>query len=99
MSTNNPITSRSIVSRTKEILFSDIGEEVVMMDIERGIYFGMDYIASHIWNLIEEPIQVEDLCSALEIIFGVLADECLQDVCAFLDQANKQGLLVVHHDG
>jgi hypothetical protein len=99
MTDNKPIEPGSIVCRTDKILFADIDEEVVMMDIEQGTYFGMDEIASQIWNLIEEPIRVSDLCSALHESYEVSPDECLRDVLEFLDQLNEQGLLSIRSDG
>jgi hypothetical protein len=98
MTYKKPINPQSIVCRTDKILFADIDEEVVMMDIEQGTYYGMDDIASQIWNLIEEPIRVSDLCSALQESYDVSPEDCLRDIVEFLDQLNEQGLLNIQQD-
>ena len=99
MTENKPINPQSIVCRTDKILFADIDEEVVMMDLEQGTYFGMDEIGSQIWNLIAEPIRVADLCSTLQETYEVSPEDCLRDAVEFLDQLNEQGLLSIQSDG
>ena len=47
--------------QNKEIVQSKIGEEVVMLDMESGFYFGLNSVASVIWGLLAEGIGFEKL--------------------------------------
>jgi hypothetical protein len=54
-----------------EIIQSKIGEEVVMLDMESGFYFGLNSVASIIWGMMESGISFEDLCDQLTEHFEV----------------------------
>jgi len=90
-----PLTLDSLVSRTQEILASEMGAETVMLDVAKGAYFGMDAVGSTIWKMLESPIRISDLCAALRTQFDVPAEDCQRDVLEFLGQLREQDLLNV----
>lgn len=96
---NTSITLDSLVSRTQEILSSEMGQETVMLDAAKGTYFGMDAAGSAIWRMLEAPIRVADLCAKLQAQFIVSAEDCRRDVLEFLDQLREHGLLNVQSAG
>jgi hypothetical protein len=93
------LTLDSLVARTQEILASEMGKETVMLDIAKGAYFGMDEIGSTIWDMIESPVRISDLCATLQSQFDVAAQDCQRDVLEFLNQLKEQGLLNVQPAG
>jgi hypothetical protein len=95
MANSTSLTLDSLVSRSQEILASEMGKETVMLDVQKGAYFGMDAIGSIIWGMLESPIRIADLCAALQTQFAVPAQECQRDVLEFLGQLREQGLLNV----
>lgn len=94
--TTKPLTLTTIVSRTKDILFDSVGEEVVMMNMDKGMYYALDEIASEIWKLIAEPISIADLCTALLKEFDVSPEDCERDTLAYLEQLQERELLSIH---
>jgi hypothetical protein len=94
-----PLTLDFLVARTQEILASEMGKETVMLDVQKGAYFGMDEIGSTIWGMIKTPVRIAELCAALQTRFSVDAEECQRDVLAFLEDLKKQGLLNVQPAG
>ena len=80
------IDLQTIVRRSDELLSSDLDNETVMMDIERGDYYGLDDIGSRIWALAENPISIADICSELGEEFDVDADTCAADVMPFIQK-------------
>ena len=76
-----------------EILHSKIDEEVILMSIEADSYFGLDPIASRIWELLEQPLSVEELVEKLMEEYEVDADTCQQDVQALLEDMQGRGLI------
>jgi len=75
---------KTVVKRNLEIVSSDMDGEMVMMSIMNGEYYGIDAIGSHIWQLLDEQISIEDLCTKLCEIYDVDVEECRRDVDAFL---------------
>lgn len=96
MTSNTPLTPESTISRTQEILFAKVGDEVVMLNLEKGRYHALDEIAGEIWELIAEPIRVADLIAALLTEFDVSPEDCQRDVLSYLEQLQERELLNFH---
>ena len=76
-----------------EILHSKIDEEVILMSIEADSYFGLDPIASRIWELLEQPLDLDELVEKLMEEYEVDAETCRQDVQALLEDMQGRGLI------
>ncbi len=47
------------------LVTSNLDGEVIMMSIDKGKYYGLDAIASQIWELLETPCSIRALCDQL----------------------------------
>ena len=83
----------STVMASKEVLSCDLGGEVVLLDMKSGVYFGLDAIGSRIWELIQAPILVSDICAVLRHEYLVEPLQCEADTCVFLNGLASNGLL------
>ena len=79
--------------RNNETISGRLHDEIVMMDIEKGKYFSMNPVATHIWDLLEEPTSLEELCNTLTLEFEVDASTCKEDVEHFITEMLKFSLL------
>ncbi len=86
----------SVVGRAGVDHEARIGNELVMLDVEQGAYFGMDAVGTVIWEKLAAPVRVEDLCTALRQEYDVDADTCRREVLAFLETLRRHGLLELH---
>ena len=90
----------SVVRRREGLLANELSDdEAVMLDVDRGMYFGVRVVGKAIWDRLEEQVRVEDLCSDLTEQFDVEPKRCEQDVLAFLEQLREQGLVEVQSEG
>lgn len=87
------ITLNSTVVRSSDVMASAVDNELVMMDIERGVYYSLDQIGTDIWNRIAEPVTVADLCAQLVQHYEVDPATCEADVLALLNDMAHNGLL------
>lgn len=85
----------SIVVQDSEPIASKVDDEVVMLSIREGAYFGLGLIGSEIWALIASPRRVDELCADLLSKFEVDASTCEREVVAFLDTLVARGLVRV----
>ncbi len=84
------------IQRNPDMLFSHIDDEVVMMSIETGEYYGLNPVASRIWELLEHPHTMEQLIDKLLQEFDIDESTCRRDVQTFLKQlAGKQLIVTV----
>lgn len=83
----------TIVSKATGLVAADMDGEKVMLSIEKGKYFGMNGIGSRIWDLLEKPLTIREMVSALQKEYEVEEKTCLQDVQAFLNKLHAQELV------
>jgi hypothetical protein len=81
------------VVRNPAPLAAGVGDELVMLDPERGEYYGLDAVSTRIWELIAEPRTVGDLCTTLTSEFEVDDETCRNEVIAFLEQLAEVDLV------
>ena len=51
----------SIVSYREDIDTTDIDEDKVMMDLEKGQYFALNSVGSRIWEEIQSPVKISEV--------------------------------------
>jgi hypothetical protein len=94
------ISPGSLVRRRDHPLTNDLSDtETVMLDIERGRYFGLRDVGKAIWEALASQTTVDEICDQLMGQFEVELDTCRREVSDFLQQLHDQGLIEVHDDG
>jgi hypothetical protein len=76
-------------------LATEIDGEVVLMNMQRGHYYGLDDIGSEIWRSIERPTSVAALCHTLSERYHAPRETVLSDVVPLLEKLREQDLIVV----
>jgi hypothetical protein len=79
--------------QNKAIVQSNIGEEVVMLDMDSGFYFGLNSVASVIWGMMATEISFEDLIEKLMTVFDVDRSICESDTRELLDQMLEKKII------
>lgn len=77
------------------ILSAEVDGELVIMDVEKGLYFGLDAIGTEIWKRLETPTTVAELSSALALEFEADAATIRHDLLALLDELVRRRLVAV----
>jgi hypothetical protein len=90
------ITLESTIERNSaDLLTSEVGDEMVMMDIEAGNYISLNKIGRVIWEHIEQPIKVGDLIDNLINRFNVDRAQCTTDTLEYLNNMLVQKTIKV----
>jgi len=79
--------------QNKKIIQSKIGEEVVMMDMDSGFYFGLNSVASAIWAKLEHEITFDDLVEELLKEYTVEKTLCENDTKELLEQFREKNII------
>jgi len=72
-----------------------MGGETVILDLNSGIYYGLDVVGARVWTLIEHVISVQAVCETIVSEYDVDAETCSRDVLAFVNQMRDIGLVEV----
>jgi hypothetical protein len=79
--------------QNKAIVQSKIGEEVVMLDMDSGFYFGLNSVASVIWGMLTNEISFETLVDQLMAQFEVERSLCEADTKELLDEMLEKNII------
>ena len=80
--------------RNNDTISGRLQDELVMMDIQKGKYFSLNPVATRIWELLEKPLTLDDLCSLLMEEYEVGADQCRTEVQEYLDEMEQMGMVL-----
>ncbi|MBW4557535.1 MAG: PqqD family peptide modification chaperone [Trichormus sp. ATA11-4-KO1] len=92
------ISDSSIVVAIPEQIFSDIGDEAVILHLKTGIYHGLNEVGARIWTLIQEPKAVKDIKQSILEEYEVASEECDRDLIALLKDFLAAGLIEVKNE-
>jgi hypothetical protein len=83
------------VKKTNKALSSEIDDEIVMFDADAGKYYGLNGVAAAVWNQIDKPKSVEEICDQLTTEYDVEKQTCIDEVLSFLPELQKKGLIEI----
>ncbi len=83
------IKDTSVITRGEGWLSAWVGEEHVMMSAETGTCISLSESGGRIWELMEHPISLKELCQNLSDEYNVDDDALQRDVVTFLDTMQK----------
>ncbi len=89
------IELKSIVRRVEDHISAEVDNELVVLSVEQGKYFGFDDIAQSIWAQLKEPMSVDSLCKDLASQFEGSPATIEADVIGLLNELCSVGLIVL----
>lgn len=88
------ISIDSVVQRKDDhLIVSELGDEIVMMDIENGSYISLNKTGRIIWEQIERPVEVGIIIRNLMEMFPVEEKTCTYETLDFLNKIAEQKAL------
>jgi hypothetical protein len=70
-----------------------VGDEMVLLDLESGVYFGLDGVGQRIWESIGKGLTLRSIASAIVAEFEVEEEQAQADVIEFVRDLVERGLL------
>jgi len=89
------LTLNSIIKRDPEIIAAEADQDLIMVSIATGHYYGVSDVAREIWDAIERPKRVSELVEDLSAGYRVDASLCEEQTLSFLEALLEEGLLQV----
>ncbi|EAU55006.1 lasso peptide biosynthesis PqqD family chaperone [Mariprofundus ferrooxydans] len=84
-----------VVRRNPEIVHSDMDGETVMMSVNEGSYYGLNGVGSQIWELLEQEMSVDAICTELLGHFDVEEEQCRSEVLTFLEEMATSNVIEI----
>lgn len=79
--------------RSGQALHSEIGGDVVALQIARGQCFGMTNVTADVWRLLLEERSLDEICAQLLEQYDIDEDSCRNEVGQLIDVMTNEGLI------
>ena len=89
------IELRTVVTRTPGLLSAPVDDEIVILNPDRDNYVGLDAVGRAVWDHIEQPCQVAELCLKLSHDFDASPEQIAADMLPFLAEIVGEGIACV----
>ena len=89
------VTVDTVLVRDREPMPTTVDDEVVVLSVRAGAYFGFNRIGSEIWNMLSEPRRVGEIFDTLAQSHEVDRDTMTRDVTQFLQTLIERRLVRV----
>lgn len=89
------LTLAARVMPREGVLFQQLQEEAVLLNLDSGQYYGLDPVGTRIWNLLAEGKALPQVVSTIVAEYEVGSEQCEADLLKLLGDLEAQGLVAV----
>lgn len=79
--------------RTAATMSTEVGDDVVALQAERGYAYGMEEVTAEVWRLLDTPRDLDSIVARLTQTYDVEEQRCRAEIGALLDQLTAEGLV------
>ena len=83
----------------KDQVSANLDGEVVLLGLQKGQYYGLDAVGAKVWELLQEPVTLEQMRDAIVEEYEVEPEDCERDLVVLLDRMRREGLIEVSDAG
>lgn len=77
----------------ESIVCSELDDEMVLLNVETGVYFGLDAIGAEIWKLLVKGASEDEIVIRLLEEYDVQPEMVRVDVTAFVGALTSKGIV------
>jgi hypothetical protein len=78
--TVSPIPDRATIVAASDVLATEFGDEVVILNLRDGVYYGLEDVGTRVWQLLQQPVSVLTIREAIVAEFDVESARCERDI-------------------
>ena len=78
-----------------EVAEAKIDDKAVLLHIEHGKYYNFNSTSTDIWDWIQSPRKVQELCNLVADKYDCTEEQCYPDILAFLNELVSLNMLKV----
>lgn len=93
------LSESATVVVASDVLASDLGSEVVLLNLQDGTYYGLEGVGGEVWKLVQKPVTVDEILRAIVAEYDVEAERCRQDIMKLLGDLATRGLVEIRDSG
>lgn len=93
--TDSQKSPRTKVRAKKGILHTELGEEAVLLNLDSGVYFGLNPVGRLIWQELEDSATLSHLIAKVSQTFDQSPQDVENDVFTFVSELDANGLIEI----
>ena len=82
------------VAINPSVIYRELSGEVVLLNLQSGVYYGLDAVGSRVWQLLMESRGIDEVCATLLDEYEVSADTLRGDVERLIGELTDKGLVI-----
>lgn len=87
------LSLRHSITVAPDIVFREVDGEAVILNLDSGLYFGLDQVGTRIWHLIQEHGSLQKIFETMCEEFDVGSDTLERDLLGLMDELCAKGLV------
>jgi len=87
------LTLNSRVTIPELVVYRDLGGETVVLNLETGIYFDLDGVATDAWLAMQRTANLQEVHAHLLSVYDVDSQVLSRDLLRLVEQMSAKGLL------
>lgn len=93
MDIRESLTTSTVIEANDSCLSTTIDGEAVILHTDEGMYYGFNEVATYIWNILDDPHTIDELCEKVAGEFDVGYNQCRDDVYEHVTQLLEYRLI------
>lgn len=78
-----------------EVMARQVGDEIVILDLASGSYYGLDAVGARAWQLLSEGRKPLEVCDSLLAEFEVTREQLERDLEHLFSELVSKGLATI----
>lgn len=88
------IKPTTLLKRGEDYIYNNVDGELVMMNINTGLYISVNDTGKEIWTLLEEPRTLDYILNEIGKLYNVSPEQCETDVVPFMRSMLERKLII-----
>lgn len=85
------LTDRIVVRSS--VICRELSGETVLLNLESGVYYGLDVVGTRVWQLLLQDKTLADVCDVMSDEFDVSRSVLQEDVAKLVGDLCEQGIV------
>lgn len=87
------VTDQTLVIPEENVVASNLAEEMVLLDINAGTYYGLNEVGARVWQMIQHTRRVDKIHEMLLDAYDVDPARCKKDLVDLLQSMHARQLI------
>lgn len=87
------ISKELYLVKDHEVLFTSMGEDAVLLHVQRGDYYSLNKVGARLWVLTDGSKTIADLAGLITQEFDISREQAEMDIIELAEQLAKEGLV------